>query len=211
MPTAGSILMISKYMIIGVVGVVLLLSLLYIMARIYISQSDAIRNAFFGGILNNINNNFILATTTTITNSMNKSDMTAKDSTDELKHRFEQSFEKLVNDLRSLSLSYQDEIGKWQLHQYDNASMISITNDYLQKFQNTIETAQELKPSSDGYKMALNPYIKSIQSEIGSHIYFRNYLSTGNPKQDERSIQLLSDAFNYEKQAFDAFKSTANQ
>lgn len=187
---------------------VLLLITLHITATIHLPQSDGTKDARSGDILNNSDNSF---TTITITNPTNKSKMTAKDSTiDETAHSFEESFAKLVSETRSLSLSYQNEIGKWQLNHHDNSSMISITNDYLQRFQDIVEKSKELQPPSAEYKRALDLFAKSIQSEMASHIHFQNFLATGDLKEDERSIQLFSDAFKYEKEAFDAFKTAIN-
>jgi hypothetical protein len=205
--------MILKHLIIVLVGAVLLLLListaLDITSRIPLQQAGATEDAIFGDILNNTNKNS--TTTTTITSSTNNSNRTAKGPTiDEMTHIFEDSFAKLVNDTRSLSLSYQDEIGKWKLNQHDNRSMISITNDYLLKFRQIAERVQELIPPSEGYRRALDLFAKSIQSEMASHIHFRNFLATGDLKENERSIQLFSDAYKYEKEAFDAFKAATN-
>jgi hypothetical protein len=200
--------MIFKHLIIVLVGVILLISTaLDITSRIHLLSADATKDAIFGDILNNTNKNS--TTTTTITSSINNTNRTAKGSTtDEMIYIFEESFVKLVNDTRSLSLSYQDEIGKWQqLNQHDNGSMITITNDYLPKFQQIAERVQELIPPSEGYGRALDLFAESIQSEMASHIHFRNFLATGDLKENERSIQLFSDAFKYEKEAFDAFKA----
>ena len=118
------------------------------------------------------------ASATTITGSTDRSNMTTKDSTiDETEYIFQESFTKLIDDVRSLSISYQAEIGKWQLHRYDNISMISITNDYLPEFQNIVESVQELKPPSKEYRIVLDLYAKSIQSEIASHMHFRNFFT----------------------------------
>lgn len=202
------ILMVIKHSILVLMGVLLSLTTLHITATIQLLQSDGTKDAIFADILNNIDNSFI---TTTITNPTNKSNMAAKDSTiDETAHSFEESFAKLVSETRSLSLSYQNEIGKWQLNHHDNISMISITNDYLQRFQEIVEKITGLKPPSAEYKRALDLFAKSIQSEIASHIHFKNFLATGDLKEDERSIQLFSDAFKYEKEAFDAFKAAVN-
>jgi hypothetical protein len=202
------VLMIIKHLILVLMGVLLSLITLHITATMQLLQSDGTKDAIFGDILNNSDNSFI---TTTITNSTNKSNMTAKDSTiDETAHSFEESFAKLVSETRSLSLSYQNEIGKWQLNHYDDISMISITNDYLQRFQEIVEKITGLKPPSAEYKRALDLFAKSIQSEMASHIHFQNFLATGDLKEDERSIQLFSDAFKYEKEAFDAFKAAVN-
>jgi hypothetical protein len=200
--------MVIKHSILVLMGVLLSLITLHISATIQLLQSDGTKDAIFADILNNIDNSFI---TTTITNPTNKSNMAAKDSTiDETAHSFEESFAKLVSETRSLSLSYQNEIGKWQLNHHDNISMISITNDYLQRFQEIVEKITGLKPPSAEYKRALDLFAKSIQSEMASHIHFQNFLATGDLKEDERSIQLFSDAFKYEKEAFDAFKAAVN-
>ncbi len=200
--------MIIKYLTLVLMGVLLLLTTLHITAAIDLPKSDGTEDAISGDILNNTDNSF---TTTTMTNPTNKSNMAAKDYTiDETAHSFEESFAKLVSETRSLSLSYQTEIGKWQVNHHDNISMISITNDYLQRFQEIVEKSEELKPPSSGYKRALDLFAKSIQSEMASHIHFQNFLATGDLKEEERSIQLLSDAFKYEKEAFDAFKAAVN-
>lgn len=200
--------MIIKYLTLVLMGVLLLLTTLHITAAIDLPKSDGTEDAISGDILNNTDNSF---TTTTITNPTNKSNMAAKDYTiDETAHSFEESFAKLVSETRSLSLSYQTEIRKWQVNHHDNISMISITNDYLQRFQEIVEKSEELKPPSSGYKRALDLFAKSIQSEMASHIHFQNFLATGDLKEEERSIQLFSDAFKYEKEAFDAFKAAVN-
>ena len=200
--------MIIKYLTLVLMGVLLLLTTLHITATIDLPKSDGTKDAISGDILNNTDNSF---TTTTMTNPTNKSNMAAKDYTiDETAHSFEESFAKLVSETRSLSLSYQTEIGKWQVNHHDNISMISITNDYLQRFQEIVEKSEELKPPSSGYKRALDLFAKSIQSEMASHIHFQNFLATGDLKEEERSIQLFSDAFKYEKEAFDAFKAAVN-
>ena len=193
--------MVVKHLIIVLVELVLLSSAFYIFEIIHLQTSNATKDTIFGDTLNS----------TTITTSANTTDNTRQDSTiGDVVHIFEESYAKLVNDTRSLSLSYQNEIGKWQLNQTDNGSMISITNDYLVKFQEISMEFQELKPPSEGYKRALDLFAKSIQSEMASHIHFRNFLATSNLKEDERSIQLLSDAYKYEKESFDAFKAAAN-
>jgi hypothetical protein len=200
--------MIIKYLTLVLMGVLLLLTTLHITATIDLPKSDGTEDAISGDILNNTDNSF---TTTTMTNQTNKSNMAAKDYTiDETAHSFEESFAKLVSETRSLSLSYQTEIGKWQVNHHDNISMISITNDYLQRFQEIVEKSEELKAPSSGYKRALDLFAKSIQSEMASHIHFQNFLATGDLKEEERSIQLFSDAFKYEKEAFDAFKAAVN-
>ena len=82
--------------------------------------------------------------------------------------------------------------------------MISITDNYLPKFQSLVDRAKSL-PDSEKYTKARDFTIQSFQSEIESYKHFRNLLATGNNAEDTKSTQLLSDALRYETQAFAAF------
>ena len=84
--------------------------------------------------------------------------------------------------------------------------MISITDNYLPKFQSLVDRAK-LLPDSEKYIQARDFNIKLFQSEIESYKHFRNLLATGNNEEDSKSTQLLSDALRYEDQAFLAFKA----
>lgn len=55
-----------------------------------------------------------------------------------------EAYGRLVTDSRALTQSYQTEIGKWKSKQYNNGTMISITDRYLPKFQKLIDRAKEL-------------------------------------------------------------------
>jgi hypothetical protein len=111
---------------------------------------------------------------------------------------FHGAYETLINDSHSLTQSYQKEIGKWQSKQYDNNTMISITDRYLPEFQKLVDRAQALQSTTTKYLQAKDLYIKSLQSEIGSYMHFRNFLATGNRTEDNVSTQLLSNALKYE-------------
>ena len=113
----------------------------------------------------------------------------------------------LINDSHALTQSYQQEIGKWQSKQYDNRMMISITDDYLPKFQKLVDRAQALQLTTAKYLEAKDLYIKSLQSEIGSYVHFRNFLVTGNKTEDDISTQLLSNALRFEVESFAAFNN----
>jgi type II secretory pathway pseudopilin PulG len=121
---------------------------------------------------------------------------------------FVQSFEDLVSKAHMLTQSYQREVGKWQAKQYDNKTMISITNDYLPKYKALLNESKTLNPPPTKlYQNAVKLYTKSIELELESNTYFRNYLSTGNLAENETSSRLLSDALRYETDSFAAFKS----
>jgi hypothetical protein len=120
---------------------------------------------------------------------------------------FVNSFEKLVNGAHNLTQSYQNEVGKWKAHQYGNTTMISITNNYLPKYENLANQSKTLQPPKQ-YQNATDLYTKSLESELQSYMHFRNYLSTNNSIENELSKRLLSAAFNHEIDSIKALKSS---
>jgi hypothetical protein len=129
-------------------------------------------------------------------------------------HAFEDAFIGIVNDTRSLSLAYQDEIAKLQSGAYDNQTFVTVTDLYLQKYQQLLARADALKqwPGSLplNYSKAIDLYSESIRTEMMSQEHFRNYISTGDLSENERSLELLSDSLRFEIEAFNAFRSVAN-
>jgi len=118
---------------------------------------------------------------------------------------FSDSYQTIVTQAGLLTQNYQKEVGKWQLKQYDNATMIKITNDYLPKFQNLIKATKSLH--SPKFEKAIDSYAKSLNSEMLSYMYFRNYLSSENRSAYKQSTQLLSDSLNNETESFNAFRN----
>jgi hypothetical protein len=119
---------------------------------------------------------------------------------------FHKSYEILINNSRLLTQSYQNEVKKWQLKQYDNSTMISITDINLPTFQKLINRAESLQPT-ENYAKARDFYIKSLQSEMESYRHFQNFLAASNPAEDRISSQLLSNALIYESNSFAAFNN----
>jgi hypothetical protein len=128
-------------------------------------------------------------------------------STDNKTQSFHVAYETLINDSHSLTESYQKEIGKWQSKQYDNKTMVLITDKYLPEFQKLVSRAQAFQPTTPKYLQAKDLYIKSLQSEIESYMYFRSFLVTGDRTEDNTSTQLLSNALKYEIKSFAAFNN----
>jgi hypothetical protein len=122
---------------------------------------------------------------------------------------FVNSFEKLVKDAHNLTQSYQNEVGKWKTHHYDNKTMISITNNYLPKYENLINESKTLQPPKE-FQNATDLYTKSLVSELQSNMHFRNYLVTNNSTENRLSSKFLSDAFNYEINSFGALRSSGS-
>jgi hypothetical protein len=120
---------------------------------------------------------------------------------------FHVAYEMLINDSHALTQSYQKEIGKWESKQYDNKTMISITDNYFPEFQKLVNRAQALQPTTAKYLQAKDLYIKSLQFEIGSYTHFRSFLVTNNKIEDDTSTQLLSNALKYEIKSFAAFNN----
>jgi hypothetical protein len=120
---------------------------------------------------------------------------------------FVNSFEKLVKEAHNLTQSYQNEIGKWKTHQYDNKTMISVTSNYLPKYENLVNESKTLQPPKQ-YQNATDTYTKSLESELQSYIHFQNYLSTNNSTENKLSSKFLDDAFKFEIDSFKALKSS---
>src|ERR687885_1618681 len=119
---------------------------------------------------------------------------------------FSEAYARLIDDSRILTHNYQNEVGKWKLKQYSNDTMISITDQFLPKFQLLVHRAKSL-PDSEKYSKVRGFTVQSFQSEIESYKHFRNLLATDNNAEDGKSTQLLSDALRYETQAFAAFNT----
>jgi hypothetical protein len=111
--------------------------------------------------------------------------------------QFRSSLSGIVNQSLILTKSYQDEIGKWRSNQYDNSTLISITDSYVPKFENLVNSAQNMTFPKD-YKNIHDALVNSLKSETDSYKHFRNYLVSGNKTEDEISTDLLTKALQYE-------------
>jgi hypothetical protein len=129
-------------------------------------------------------------------------------------HAFEDAFIGIVNDTRNLSFAYQDEIAKLQSGVYDNQTFVTVTDLYLQMYQQLLARAGTLNQSAaslpQNYSKAIDLYSESIRTEMESQEHLRNYISTGDLAENEKSIQLLSESLKFELEAFKAFRSVAN-
>lgn len=110
---------------------------------------------------------------------------------------FRSSLSGIVNQSLILTKSYQDEIGKWRSNQYDNSTLISITDSFVPKFVNLVNSAQNMTFPKD-YKNIHDALVNSLKSETDSYKHFRNYLVSGNKTEDEISTDLLTNALQYE-------------
>jgi hypothetical protein len=132
----------------------------------------------------------------------------AQSTTQKNEQSFANSFENIINEARLLTHDYQVQEGKWRRGEHNNGTMASITDTYLPKYEELVKKTKDLQAPTK-YENITKLYAKSIESELKSHIHFRNYLLTGNTTENEASIQSLSDAFRYETDSFRAFKSVS--
>lgn len=107
---------------------------------------------------------------------------------------FRSSLSNIVNQSQILTKLYQDEIGKWNSKQYDNSTMISITDSYIPKFEKITSSARNLTYPKD-YKYVYDALVNSLKSETESYKHFKNYLLSGNKTEDEISTDLLTKSF----------------
>src|SRR3954451_16889839 len=119
---------------------------------------------------------------------------------------FVDSFKELINKSNNLTQSYQNEARKFDSGQYNNKTMIAITNNYLPILQNLVNESKILQ-TTEQYHNTSALYTKSLEAELQSYVHFRNFLSTGNPTESEASTKSLVDAFGYENESFNAFRS----
>ena len=124
---------------------------------------------------------------------------------------FHIAYEMLISDSHSLTQDYQSQIGEWLSKQYDNKTTILITDKYLPEFHKLVNGARALQPTTTKYLQAKDLHVKSLQSEIGSYMHFRNFLDTGNNTEDKISTQLLTNALKYEINSFTAFNNRTDR
>ncbi len=111
---------------------------------------------------------------------------------------FKESFDNVVHQSQHLTKSYNDEIGKWRIYQYDNYALAYITDIFIPKFENLTNTARNITYPED-YKYVHDALVNSLKFETDSYRHFREYLLSGNSTEDEISTELFSRAFEYEQ------------
>jgi len=111
--------------------------------------------------------------------------------------QFRSSLSGIVNQSLILTKSYQYEIGKWMSHQYDNSTIIAITDSFVPKFVNLVNSAQNMTFPQEN-KNIHDALVNSLKSETDSYKHFRNYLVSGNKTENEISTDLLTKALQYE-------------
>jgi len=104
---------------------------------------------------------------------------------------FRKSIDNIALDAVALTQQYQGEENRWTNKQYDNKTMITIVDNYLPRYQQLIDRANALD-TPERYKDARVYLVSAIESEKESNQHFRNYLSTGDLSEYQRSSDLLT-------------------
>jgi hypothetical protein len=115
--------------------------------------------------------------------------------------QFLENYYSLVDATTGVTENYHKEIEKWETDQYDDRKLVEITSAFLSEYDLLVERASSFKPPHK-YQEALDLYIKSLNSERSSYAVFRDFVETGDPRLNETSIDLLSNATKYELESF---------
>ncbi|MGH9992795.1 MAG: hypothetical protein ACREAZ_09145 [Nitrososphaera sp.] len=109
---------------------------------------------------------------------------------------FKKAIDGIALDTIALTQEYQEEEGRWNEKQYDNSTMIGIIDKYQPRYQEILDRAQALD-TPERYKVARDKLIRAVETEMQSNEHFRNYLSSGNPDEYRKSIDLFSQSLQH--------------
>jgi hypothetical protein len=114
---------------------------------------------------------------------------------------FLENYYSLVNSTTGVTENYHKEIGKWERDEYDDQQFVSITDSFLSQFDQLLDRASRIS-TPEKFRDALDLYVKSLSSERASYTAFRDFIGTGDPRLNETSTDLLSNASKYELESF---------
>jgi hypothetical protein len=120
--------------------------------------------------------------------------------------QFLENYYSLVDSTTTVTENYHREIERWEKDQYRDAELVDITNSFLSEYDHLVDRASSIRPPQK-YQEALDLYIKSLTSERSSYAFFRDFVETGDPVLNKTSINLLSNATQYELQSFSLVNS----
>ncbi|HSA72910.1 MAG TPA: hypothetical protein VLD84_03050 [Nitrososphaeraceae archaeon] len=110
---------------------------------------------------------------------------------------FTESLRDLASKSGDLTRNYQEEVGKWNMKELDNLTMVSITDRYLSQFAELENEAKALDVPNE-YENIRDSFVSSVESEASSYLHFKNYLISGNKTEDQLSNDNLAVAFKQE-------------
>ena len=104
-------------------------------------------------------------------------------------NEFKRAFERIVIDTNALTQQYTSEEDMWLSR--GNSTMIQIIDQYLPRYDELIERAKALN-TPERYKSAHDYLVSAIELERQSHQHFRNYLTTDDQSEYEKSSEMIS-------------------
>ena len=104
-------------------------------------------------------------------------------------NEFKRAFERIVIDTNALTQQYTSEEDMWLSR--DNSTMIQIIDQYLPRYDELIDRAKALN-TPERYKSAHDYLVSAIELERQSHQHFRNYLTTDDQSEYEKSSEMIS-------------------
>ena len=119
-------------------------------------------------------------------------------------NEFKRAFERIVIDTNALTQQYTSEEDMWLSR--DNSTMIQIIDQYLPRYDELIERAEALN-TPERYKSAHDYLVSAIELERQSHQHFRNYLTTDDQSEYEKSSEMISRSFEQSVNADAAIKA----
>jgi hypothetical protein len=119
---------------------------------------------------------------------------------------FLNDFIELTNKSGALTNSYQQEIGKWENNEYNDGTIMTITNETVTQINNLIDETSNLQ-IPEKFKNGVSLYTKSLEAERDSYMQFGDFIKTGDPALNETSTDLLTDSLKYEIEAFKAIEA----
>jgi hypothetical protein len=74
----------------------------------------------------------------------------------------------IVNQSQNLTKIHQDEIGSWSSNQYDNSTLISVTGVFILRFENLLNSVQNITYPPDS-EYVHNALVNSLKYETRSY------------------------------------------
>jgi hypothetical protein len=119
----------------------------------------------------------------------------------------------LFDNVNKFSNEYQKELDKQKElinNDKNNRTLINNNNEYISNLSKVISLAKNYNVDEE-YKTVLDHYINSLQNEIESYRHYNNFILTNNNTENKLSLDLLSNALNYETEAIKKFKELQEQ
>lgn len=117
----------------------------------------------------------------------------------DLKEKSKQFMEDVVDQVNIFSGEFNTLVLS-QVGELDNKTIINETNKYIKNLKDITEQVQNFTASNE-YQPIFLAYQNSLINEIESYKHYNKYIETSNSTENQISIDLLSKAYEYEREA----------